>query len=174
MNERGLIRVARAADRAAIDAIYAHYVHSSTCTFEETPEPDDARRAWFDSHGERYPITVLEDDGAIVAWASLSPWKARSGYRTSTELSVYVRADRIGEGLGSRLLADLIERATALGYHALIGGISADQTASIRLHERFGFERVAHFRQTGRKFGRWLDVVYYERLLGPAADPAIH
>ena len=84
---------------------------------------------------------------------------------SSCELSVYLREDACGKGHGKRLLADLVERATALGYHVLIGGVSADQTASIRLHESMGFTKVAHFHETGFKFGRWLDVVYYERRL---------
>ena len=171
--EPGTIRVAVAADRAAIDAIYAHYVRTSTCTYQEEAESDAARLAWFEAHGERHPLTVLERDGEILGWAALSSWKDRSAYRFTCELSVYLRHDVHGQGLGRRLLADLIERATALGYHVLIGGISADQTASIRLHERLGFTRVAHFHETGRKFGCWLDVVYYELRLGAprANDP---
>ncbi len=160
------IRLAIPADRGAIDAIYAHYVRTSTCTYQEEPESDAVRRAWFEAHGERYPLTVLERDGEILGWASLSPWKDRSAYRFTCELSVYLREDVRGQGHGRLLLADLIERATALGYRVLIGGISADQAASIRLHERLGFTRVAHFHETGFKFGRWLDVVYYELRLG--------
>lgn len=161
-----IIRIAAPADRAAIDAIYAHYVRTSTCTFEEQVESDEARRAWFDAHGPAFPITVLEHDGTILGWASLSPWKSRSGYRHSVELSIYLRPESCHQGLGRELMADLVARAEALGYHALIGGCSADQAASIRLHERFGFEKVAHFRETGLKFGRWLDVVYLQRILG--------
>lgn len=160
------IRIARESDRATIDAIYAHYVRTSTCTYAEEPDPDDVRRAWFEAHGPRHPITVIEAEGAVVGWGSLSPWKDRSAYRHTVELSVYLAPDWCGKGLGRELLADLVERATALGYHAIIGGISADQAPSIRLHEALGFTRVAHFRETGFKFGRWLDVVYYERLLG--------
>ncbi len=163
------IRLATSADRPAIDAIYAHYVRTSTCTFEEQVESDDERRAWFESHGPAHPVTVLEADGELLGWASLSPWKSRSGYRHSVELSIYLRPESCHRGLGRELMADLIARAEALGYHALIGGVSADQTASIRLHERFGFERVAHFRETGYKFDRWLDVVYLERRLGAAS-----
>jgi len=160
------IRIARSADRAAIDAIYAHYVRTSTCTYTEEPESDEVRRAWFDSHGPAHPITVMEDDGAVVGWGSLSPWRSRSGYRHSVELSVYLRPESCGQGLGRELLADLIERARSLGYHAILGGVSADQTPSLRLHERMGFTRVAHLREVGFKFGRWLDVVYFQRLLG--------
>lgn len=161
-----IIRIARENDRAAIDAIYAHYVRTSTCTYAEDVEPDAERAAWFAAHGPAHPVTVLEEDGVVLGWGSLSPWKSRSGYRHSVELSVYLRPESCGQGLGRRVLTDLVERARALGYHAIIGGVSADQAASIRLHESLGFTRVAHFRETGRKFGRWLDVVYYEKLLG--------
>ena len=169
--ESATIRRARPEDRAAIDAIYEHFVRTSTCTYDERPGTDEARRAWFESHGERHPITVLEDAGAILGWAALSPWRERSGYRFTVELSVYVRDDARGRGHGARLLADLVERATRLGYHTLIGGISADQEASIRLHERLGFSRVAHFRQTGFKFGRWLDLAFYQLILRTPAAP---
>jgi phosphinothricin acetyltransferase len=164
--DHGTIRLAKPDDRAAIDAIYNHYVRTSTCTYAEEPEPDEVRRAWFDAHGERHPITVLERAGEVLGWASLSPWKDRSGYRFTCELSVYLRDDARGRGHGRRLLADLIERATALGYHVIIGGISSDQAPSIRLHERMGFTQVAHFVETGFKFGRRLDVLYYQRRLG--------
>ena len=161
------IRLASIADLPAIDAIYDHYVRTSTCTYQEEPDHPDVRRAWFEAHGERHPITVLERAGEVLGWASLSPWKTRSGYRFTCELSVYLREHARGQGHGRRLLADLVERATALGYHTIIGGISADQAPSIRLHESMGFTKVAHFTQSGFKFGRWLDVVYYERRLSP-------
>jgi phosphinothricin acetyltransferase len=160
------IRIARPDDRAAIDAIYAHYVRTSTCTYAEEPDSDEVRRAWFASHGPSHPVTVMAEDGAIHGWGALSPWKERSGYRHSVELSVYLRPESCGRGLGRELLADLVERAQSLGHHAILGGVSADQEASIRLHERMGFTRVAHLQQVGFKFGRWLDVIYFQRLLG--------
>jgi phosphinothricin acetyltransferase len=160
------IRLATLADLPAIDAIYDHYVRTSTCTFQEDSDPPEKRRAWFEAHGERHPVTVIERSGQVLGWASLSPWKERSGYRFSCELSVYLRDDARGQGHGKRLLADLVERARALGFRAIIGGVSGDQDASIRLHESMGFTRVAHFKETGFKFGRWLDVLYFERQLG--------
>jgi len=162
------IRIARPADRAAIDAIYAHYVRTSTCTYQEQVESDEARAAWFAAHGPVHPITVMEEAGTVVGWGALSPWRERSGYRFAVELSVYLRPESCHQGRGRELLADLVARAEALGYHAILGGVSADQAASLRLHERSGFTRVAHLREVGHKFGRWLDVVYFQRLLGPA------
>ncbi len=162
------IRIARPADRGAIDAIYAHYVRTSTCTYQEQVESDAQRAAWFDAHDSAHPITVLEEDGEIVGWASLSPWRERSGYRYSVEFSIYLRPESRHRGLGRELLGDLIGRAETLGYHSLIGGVSSDQAESIRLQERFGFTRAAHLREVGFKFGRWLDVIYFQRLLGAA------
>jgi len=168
------IRTARPTDRAAIDAIYAHYVRTSTCTYDEEVPSDEARRAWFEAHGPSHPVLVMEEGGEILGWGSLSPWRPRRGYRFAVELSVYLRPESCHRGLGRELLADLVARAEALGYRTILGGASADQVASIRLHERMGFTRVAHLREVGYKFGRWLDVVYYQRLLGPDRPPVLH
>ena len=114
------------------------------------------------------PVTVAEVDGEVVGWGSLSPYHPRSAYRRTVENSVYVRHDRHRQGIGAALLADLIDRAAALGHHAIIAGIDSEQTPSVAIHRRFGFEHVGHLRQVGFKFGRWLDVIYMQRMLdGP-------
>lgn len=159
------VRPATRADLEAINAIYNHYVASSTCTFQLDPEPISGRTAWFDAHGPAHPIMVAAEDGEVIGWASLSPYNSRCGYRTTVEDSVYVRHDRHGRGAGRALLADLIERARALGHHTIIAGIAGDQRASVALHERFGFTQVACLREVGFKFDRWLDVVYLQLLL---------
>jgi phosphinothricin acetyltransferase len=110
-------------------------------------------------------FVAVADGGRVVGWSALNRFHARPGYRFTTENSVYVAADQRGRGIGTRLLPPLIEAAQRLGLHAIIGAIDADNEASLRLHARFGFEKVAHLRQVGFKFGRWLDVVYLERLL---------
>ena len=160
-----IIRIARPQDRPAIDAIYEHYVLTSTCTYQEIPDTESERAAWFAAHDAAHPVTVVEEDGVILGWGSLSPWKTRSGYRHSVELSVYLRPESVGRHIGRELLADLIERAKALGYHSILGGTSADQAMSVRLHERMGFTQVAHLKEVGHKFGRWLDVIYFQRML---------
>ena len=103
--------------------------------------------------------------GEIVGWAALSPWRDRSAYRFSVENSVYVRHDLHGRGIGSGLVADLIERGRAAGLRTIVAGIDAEQPASIALHERFGFETTGHMKQVGYKFGRWLDVVFMQLML---------
>ena len=165
------IRDARPHDLPAIDRIYDHYVHTSTCTYQLEPEGLDARAAWFAEHDAAHPVIVAEspDDGAVVAWGCLSRYRGRAGYRFTVENSVYVDHRLHGRGIGSALLGELVARARAAGHHALLAGISADQTASVRLHTKHGFVEVARLREVGFKFGRWLDVVFLQRLLGDGA-----
>jgi len=160
------IRLAAARDLPAINDIYNHYVQTSTCTYEEDPVTLAAREEWFVEHGPRHPITVAELDGRVVGWASLSAYRGRCAYRYSAENSVYIDRDHHRRGLGAALLTDLVERARTLGYHTVVAGCDSAQEASIGLHERHGFERVAHFQEVGFKFGRWLDVIFLQRMLG--------
>ena len=159
------IRLATEADLPSINEIYNHYVAHSTCTYQEDPSTLDERRAWFAAHGPHHPVTVYEEDGQVIGWASLSRFHPRSAYRNTVENSVYVRHDLHGRGIGSALLADSIERARELGHRTILALIDADQAASIAVHLKFGFQQVARLRQVGFKFGRWLDVVYLQLLL---------
>jgi phosphinothricin acetyltransferase len=162
---RPLIRPATESDLPAIDEIYAWYIPRSTCTYDEQIPPPEARINWFGHRDQRHPVTVAEVDGEIVGWGSLSEFRDRSAYRFTCEDSVYVRHDMHGRGIGAALLADLIERARALGYHTIIAGCDGEQAASIALHQKFGFEQVAHFKRVGYKFDRWLDVVFMQLML---------
>ena len=162
------IRTAMADDLDAIRDIYNHYVAHSTCTYQIEPETLEERRQWFAKRSDKHPAVVAESNGEIVGWGSLSVWNPRCGYTTTVEFSVYVRPDQHRRGIGRRIVLDLIERAKAAGHHAIIGGTSADQTASIALQESLGFKQVSHFPQIGRKFGRWLDVVHMVLLLDDA------
>jgi L-amino acid N-acyltransferase YncA len=159
------IRPATRADLGAINDIYNHFVAASTCTYQEEPSTMQEREQWFATHGAEHPITVAEVGGAVVGWGSLSRFHARSAYRRTVENSVYVAHDRQRQGIGSALLRDLIERAKSIGHHTIIAGIDTEQSPSVALHLRFGFEQVAHLKQVGFKFGRWLDVVYLQKML---------
>lgn len=164
-----VVRPAETGDLATINDIYNHYVHTSTCTYQEEPEPIDTRRAWFDRHPpERYPVLVAcaaSPGGEIVGWGALSPYRERSAYRFSVENSVYVRPDWQRRGVGSALLRDLVVRAKGIGFRTILAGIDAEQTASVALHAKQGFVQTAHLRQVGFKFGRWLDVYYMQLIL---------
>jgi phosphinothricin acetyltransferase len=162
------IRLATESDLRAIEDIYNYYIPHSTCTYQEEVAPFATRVEWFKHHGPRHPITVAELDGpggTIVGWGSLSDFRDRSAYRFTCEDSVYVHHEHHGRGIGSALLADLIERARALQYHTIIAGADSEQTTSIALHRKFGFEPVAHLKQVGYKFERWLDVVFLQLML---------
>jgi L-amino acid N-acyltransferase YncA len=105
-----------------------------------------------------------------VGYASASPWKSRSGYRFSAEITVYVEPGQEGRGIGSALYGALFPMLQARGVHAVIGGIALPNDASVALHEKFGMRKVAHFQETGYKHGRWIDVGYWERILDAAGD----
>lgn len=163
------IRRATEADLVAINDIYNYYVRHSTCTYQEEPEPLEARWQWFGRHGDEHPVIVAELDGQVIGWGSLSAYHPRSAYRRTVENSVYVHHQHHRRGIGSLLLQELIARARKLGHHAIIAGIDAEQTGSVALHVRFRFEKVGHFKQIGFKFGRWLDVIYMELVLDGAS-----
>ena len=156
------IRLATASDLTAINDIYNHYVHESTSTYQERPEPIESRHQWFARHGNAHPVTVAEVDGRVVGWGALSPFHARSAYRFTVENSVYVAADHHRQGIGDALLADLIVRARAIGHRTIIAGIDGDQMASVAIHAKHGFVRAGELREVGFKFGRWLNVVYMQ------------
>ena len=159
------IRPATTDDLGRINEIYNHYVMHSTCTYQEEPHTSEERERWFADHGPAHPVTVAETDGQVVGWGSLSRFHARSAYRFSTENSIYVDPNWHRQGVGGRLLADLIERGRAAGHHTIVAGIDGEQEASIAIHAKFGFEHVARLRQVGFKFNRWLDVIYMQLML---------
>jgi phosphinothricin acetyltransferase len=167
-NKAATIRPATESDLAAINDIYNHYVLHSTCTYQEEPEPLDARRQWFSRHAAKHPVIVAEAGGRVAGWGSLSAYHPRSAYRRTVENSIYVHHQHHRRGLGSLLLQELITRARGLGHHAIIAGIDGEQTASAALHAKFHFEPVGHFKEVGFKFGRWLDVIYMELILDAA------
>ena len=161
------IRAAESADLTAILDIYNDAVLNLTATYDCEPQTLEARTTWHAEHqGEGYPVFVAEDEaGRVVGWSALSKFRPRPGYRFTGEDSVYVAADRRGQGVGKLLLPPVIRAARKMGLRAIMAGIDAESQASRRLHARFGFEQVAYLKKVGYKFGRWLDVVYMELLL---------
>lgn len=161
------VRPAERADLDAILAIYNEAVVNTTATYDYEPRTMDHRVRWFAEHQRLdFPVLVAEDAAArIVGWSALNPYHQRPGYRFTAENSVYVASGQRGRGIGKLLLAPLIDAARDHGLHAIIAAIDADNAASVKLHLTFGFERVGLFKQVGFKFGRWLDILYMERLL---------
>jgi phosphinothricin acetyltransferase len=160
------VRHAAASDLDAINRIYNQEVLHGTATWDEEPWSIEQRRAWFEQHDQSTPVLVAELDGGVVGFAHLSLYRPKVGYRFTRENTVYVEPGRRGRGVGRRLLEALLGEARHLGVHAVIAVIEAENAVSIRLHERLGFELIGTEREVGFKFGRWLDSVYMELLLG--------
>lgn len=156
------IRLAVEADLPAINAIYNHYVPISTTCYDLAPLTMEERRRWFAPREAIHPVTVAEHDDQIVGFGSLHSFRSKAGYRLTVENSVYVHPDHLRKGVGTAIVADQIERARALGLHAIVAGIDAEQHASLALHAKLGFVEVGRFPQVGRKFERWLDAVFMQ------------
>lgn len=160
-----LIRAAALSDLPALTAIYNDEVEHGTATFDTTSLTIDERRAWFDAHNrDNHPLLVAERAGVVLGYASLSIFNAKAAYNSSTELSVYVHKDARGQGIGKRLTERILEIATAdPATHRVYSLITADNQASIALHKKLGFRLVGTITEAGTKFGRWLDVTYWEK-----------
>lgn len=159
------IEDAREADLPAITAILNHAAAHSTATWHEYPKSDAEMADWFAARKQDYVVLAARDASALLGYASYGPFRAPSGYRPSAEHSIYVREDRRGHGIGKALLTALIERARGQGLHALIGGIDADNALSIALHKAFGFQETGRLPEVGRKFDRWLTLVFLQKNL---------
>jgi len=108
---------------------------------------------------------VWELDGGILGYAYATSWKVRAAYRHAAESSIYLAQEATGRGLGSRLYTALIAELGQRGLHCVIGGAALPNPVSVALHEKLGFTKVGEFREVGFKFGRWIDVAYWELLL---------
>lgn len=160
------IRHALEEDLPGILAIYNDAILHTTAVYDYTPHTLEMRLAWLRAKQESdMPVFVADDTGRIAGFSALGPFRAWAAYRYTVENSIYVGPDDRGRGLGRLLLAPLIDAARTLGMHAIVAGVDADNQASYRLHRAFGFEEVAHFRQVGYKFDRWLDLKFLELLL---------
>lgn len=175
VREGVVVRTATRADVEAITEIYNQAVVHTTASYDLEPVSLASRLAWFDEKiAEGWPVLVATSPSGdeIVGWSSYGPYRAKAGYDATVEHSVYVRTDRRAGGVGTALLLPLIDRARAEGRHVMLGGVDADNAGSIAFHERHGFTAVARFHQVGRKFDRWLDLVFLQLLLSDdSKDP---
>lgn len=173
MAQSAMIRPAQANDAAAVAAIYNHYILHTVVTFEEEALPgEEMARRITEVRGDGFPWLVYEEEGRVVGYAYASRWKSRCAYRFAVEATVYLEPGATGRGMGRRLYSGVIEAASAMGMHVVIGGIALPNEASVGLHEKLGFKKVAHFQEVGRKFDQWIDVGYWELRL-PARRPYV-
>jgi L-amino acid N-acyltransferase len=159
------IRKAVRNDLESINTIYHYYVLNSTCTYQTEIETIAGRIEWFEKHNDDYPVIVALSGKELVGWASLSRFHTRAAYKPTVENSIYIKDECRNNGIGKLLLDELIKKACELNYHSIIAGISGDQEASIVLHSKKGFKKVAHLSEVGFKFNKWLDVIYMQLIL---------
>jgi L-amino acid N-acyltransferase YncA len=160
------IRPAAEGDAEAIARIYQHYVLHTSISFEE--QAASAAQMWErvrEAMASALPWLVAEHGQQVIGYAFAVKWKVRSAYRHSVESSVYLDPAFIGRGVGTQLYGALLAALRERSIHAVIGGIALPNAASIALHERLGFSKVAQFREVGYKFGQWVDVGYWQRIL---------
>ena len=163
------IRAATAADAAALARIYNYYITDTIVTFEETPvSAADMASRLAETDELKLPWLVAQTGAGVQGYAYASRWKGRCAYRRSVEVTVYIEREAVGQGLGTQLYAALFDHLRRTDMHVAIGGIALPNEASVALHEKFGMRKVAHFSEVGYKFGRWLDVGYWQLVL-PAA-----
>ena len=169
---RMLIRDATEADVPGILEIYNEVIANTTAVYAEEPVTLDDRLAWMRGrHARGFPVIVAMDGGDVAGFASFGEFRSSPCYRNTVEHTVHVRADRRKLGIGRALLMALIPRAVAMGKHVIIGGIDSSNHGSMELHRRLGFVEVARFREVGRKFDRWLDLVFMQRILDGGDRP---
>ena len=160
------IRTAAEADLPAILAIYNDAVLNQTSIWNDTPVELAERRAWWQARAaQNYPVLVAQTGGEVCGYASFGDFRPYQGYRYTVEHSVYVAPHAQRRGIGTILLRRLIEDATSLGKHVMVGGIAGDNLPSLALHARLDFAETARMPQVGFKFGRWLDLVFVQRTL---------
>lgn len=167
------IRDAAADDAGSIAEIYNDAVANSTAIWNDATVSAADRRAWIEARqAQGCPVLVaVGDAGDVIGYASFGDWRAFDGYRGTAEHSVYVRSGRRGGGIGEALLAAIVERARSAGKHVLVAGIEAGNEASIRLHEKLGFEHAGTLAQVGQKFGTWLDLAFMQLRLDDRPAP---
>jgi phosphinothricin acetyltransferase len=161
------VRAATVHDLPAINDIYNHYVVTAHYTFDLEPMSSEARSEWFTHYGDagRYRLFVALTDGRVVGYACSSQLRPKPAYETSVETSIYVAPAAVGRGAGSKLYGELFRSLDGEDLHRAYAGVALPNPQSVMLHERFGFKRVAHFTEQGRKFGQYWDVAWFEKPL---------
>lgn len=158
-----LIRSAEKVDAGSITDIYNYYVSNSIITFVEDPIPvDDIIEDIDSTNSNQLPYLVAEIDKQVLGYAYASKWKGRCAYRHSVEVTVYLDQSAMGQGIGSTLYKALFTELREKSIHVALAGIALPNPESIALHEKFGMEKVAHFKEVGFKFGEWVDVAYWQ------------
>lgn len=160
-----MIRKVDLRDADQIADIYNHYVRNTIITFEEAELSSETMERRITTVTQKYPWLVFEENGEILGYAYASEWRSRSAYRFTAETAIYLKPNISAKGIGTRLYQQLLQQLKNDGFHVLMGVISLPNEASIKLHEKLGFTKVAHFPEVGYKFNKWVDVGYWQLTL---------
>lgn len=173
MTQHTIVQCTHAKHARAILDIFNEAILNSTALYDYQPRTLQSMEAWFAAKDKgNFPVLGIEDDaGTLLAFGSFGTFRAWPAYKYSVEHSVYVHKDHRGKGLGNEVMQALIAAARQHGVHAMLGGIDASNGGSIALHERLGFRHVGTLPQVGFKFGRWLDLAFYQLLLDTPLNP---
>ncbi|WP_127584374.1 GNAT family N-acetyltransferase [Paenibacillus koleovorans] len=164
-----VIRYATEEDLPALLDIYNYAVIHLPATFDLEPQTLEQRVVWFRQFGERYPLLAAECDGTVVGYCGLTSFRAKPAYDRTAELSVYIDERYHGKGIATRLLQAIIDEARQRQFHVIVACITGGNEASVKLHEKFGFEFAGTFKKVGYKFDAWQDVWFYQLTFGSGA-----
>lgn len=160
-----MIREVNSQDAVAITRIYNEYIKNSVITFEEDIVACDEMKKRIEEITQKFPYFVVEEEGQVLGYAYASTFRKRVAYDQSVEISLYLHKDSFGKGYGSALMERLINACKEVNIHCLIGCITLPNDRSVALHEKYGFEKVAHFKEVGYKFKQYLDVGFWQLLI---------
>ena len=168
------IRDAVQSDFDEITAIYNEVLTNSTAIYNDRPATREDRIAWWKARLDQgYPVLVATDGQSICGFGSFGDFRSWPGYRFTVKGTVHIRSGSRGHGVGTLMLNELISKARVVGKHVMIAGVDSENTASLRFLERFGFERLAHLREVGFKFDRFLDLVFLQYWITPPSRAEI-
>ena len=159
-----LFRSATIEDLDAITEIYNEAIIKTVATFDRELKTKEDQKKWFDDHGSKNPILVAEQNGVMVGWASLSKWSDRCAYSDTAEISLYIKEEHQGKGIGRRLIEAIIKEGEKTGLHTIIARITEGNESSFHLHRSVGFTHIGIMKEVGMKFGKRLDVHLMQKI----------
>lgn len=157
-----MIRNVRIEDAKQLVDIYNYYVLNSVVTFDDLAFDSAFFEDKIKSISAHFPFFVFEENSEILGYAYANKWRQKPAYKNTVESTIYLKQSATGKQIGTKLYTYLLSELKKQNYHAIIGGLSLPNDASIKLHERLGFKKVAHYNEVGRKFNKWVDVAFWQ------------
>ena len=160
-----MIREVKIEDAKQLVDIYNYYVLNTVVTFDDVPFLVEAFEEKITTISSNYPFIVFEENNKILGYAYTNKWREKPAYKHTVEVTIYLSSNAVGKQIGSKLYTELLNQLKNHNYHVIVGGLTLPNEASVKLHEKFGFKQVAHFKEVGHKFNTWLDVGFWQLTL---------